>query len=210
MTRTVASFLAPTLAAALLAAGAAGAQQQQRSQPQPQQQQPPNGAQGWRGCCGLTPWAAAGPMTRPGGEGTGFLYRGFRSVVAGSTVRHHVGLSGGIPAAYANLHNPLPPTPENVRAGAAVYEAQCESCHGATGLGDGPGSKGLTPPPAELGWLTKVPGSRRDAFMYWSTAEGGQPFGTGMPAFKGKLSDQQIWSVVGYIQARLPPAKATR
>jgi mono/diheme cytochrome c family protein len=161
----------------------------------------------WAGCCGLTPWAEPGPMKNQRGE-RGLLFGGYASVVPGSTVRHNVGLTGGIPAPYDKLHNPLPPTPENAQRGAAVYEAHCASCHGATGLGDGPGSSELKPPPAHLGWLANMPTTRRDAFMFWSIAEGGAPFGTGMPSYKGKLSDEEIWSVVGYIQARLPKAKA--
>lgn len=29
-----------------------------------------------------------------------------------------------------------------------------------------------------------------------------------MPAYKGKLTEEEIWSVTSYIQARLPPPKA--
>lgn len=156
----------------------------------------------WRGCCGLTPWAAAGPMQSKSTY-EGFL-GGYSAIVAGSTVRHHTARTGGIPAPYSAVHNPLPPTPENVQRGAAVYAADCASCHGADGRGDGPGSRDLKPPPAELGWLNRVPTRWLDAYMDWTVAEGGQPFGTAMPGYKGKLSDQEIWSVIGYIQARLP------
>lgn len=187
--------LAPAVATALLAAVTAAS-----AAPSPS----PSSA-GWRGCCGLTPWAEAGPISRPGGESSGLLFGGYASLVAGSSVRHHVGVSGRIPAPYTHLRNPLAATPQNAQRGASIYEAQCASCHGAAGAGDGPGAKKLTPPPAQLGWLAKVPASRRGAFIYWSVAEGGQPFGTGMPAFKDKLDQEQIWSVVGYLEARLPP-----
>jgi mono/diheme cytochrome c family protein len=142
------------------------------------------------------------------GAYSGLLFGGIGSIAGGSTARHNVALGGRIPAPYADMRNPLPPTPENARRGAQVYEADCASCHGATGLADGPQSRGLTPQPAQLGWMNKVPASRWDAFMYWTIAEGGATFRTGMPAFKDKLSQDEIWSVIGYIQARLPPAKA--
>ena len=198
MTSPLVNRFAPALAAALLAAAAAHAQP------------PQTGPKAWQGCCGLTPWAEAGAMTRPGGETPGVLFHGYAALAAGSTVRHHIGLTGGIPAPYRTLHSPMPATPQNAQRGAAIYEAQCASCHGATGLGDGPGSEKLTPPPAQLGWLAKVPPSRRDGFIYWSIAEGGTPIGSGMPAFKDKLKDSEIWAVVGYIEARLPKAKAAR
>jgi high-affinity iron transporter len=38
----------------------------------------------------------------------------------------------------------------DLRSAAADFNAQCAICHGATGRGDGPGAKGLTPPPADL------------------------------------------------------------
>lgn len=44
--------------------------------------------------------------------------------------------------------------------------------------------------------------------MYWSVADGGARFKTGMPSYKGKLTEKEIWSVIGYIQARLPKARA--
>ena len=188
--------LALGFAAALLAAAGASAQP------------PASGTAAWQACCGLAPWAQAGSMTRPGGESSGPFMRGYASLVPGSTVRHHVGLKGGIPAPYTNLHNPLPATPQNAQRGQAVFEAQCASCHGATGLGDGAAAEKLVPPPAQLGWLAKVPASRRDAFIYWSIAEGGLPIGSGMPPFKGKLSDEEMWAVTGYSEGRLPKPNA--
>jgi mono/diheme cytochrome c family protein len=139
---------------------------------------------------------------------SGMLFRGFGSIVAGSTVRHNQALRGGVPAPYATMRNPMPPSPVTAELGGKVYQAQCASCHGETGLGDGPASRALTPPPAQLGWIARIRPAQRDGFLYWAIAEGGQPFGTGMPSFKGKLSDDDIWSVIGYIQARLPQPKA--
>jgi mono/diheme cytochrome c family protein len=147
-------------------------------------------------------------MTTRRETGSGVLFQGYAYIPGGSALRHHLGLQGEIPAPYANLRNPLPPTAQNARRGAAVYEADCASCHGATGLGDGPASHTLSPPPAELGWITKIPSSRRDSFMYWSIADGGAHFRTGMPSFNGKLAEGQIWSVIGYIQARLTEPQA--
>ena len=55
----------------------------------------------WPGCCGLTPWAQAGelPARREGG---GALFQGYRYIVGGSALRHHLGVNGEIPAPYAH------------------------------------------------------------------------------------------------------------
>lgn len=173
-------------------------------------QPPTQAAKTWAGCCGLAPWPPPGPLKVTPNSTMGPL-GGYGYVVGGSPLRHHLGLTGQIPAAYAALKNPLPPTPRNAQLGAAVYDENCASCHGAGGLGDGPASRTATPPPAHLGWLTKIPPSKRDAFIYWSVVDGGTRFKTAMPSYKGKLSDDQIWSVIGYIEARLPhPAKTAR
>ena len=39
-----------------------------------------------------------------------------------------------------------------------------------------------------------------DQYVYWTVAEGGQPVGSAMPAFKGSLSQRDIWAVVTYVR----------
>ncbi len=43
-----------------------------------------------------------------------------------------------------------PAAPSDKAGGSAFYMTTCTSCHGATGHGDGPGSKGLDPQPRDL------------------------------------------------------------
>ena len=43
----------------------------------------------------------------------------------------------GYEAASAELHNPLPRTPENLEEGTVLYLRYCSPCHGETGHGDG-------------------------------------------------------------------------
>ena len=142
----------------------------------------------WRTCCGANPWPQGGMM-------------------GGSMARHPVAMMGGGPAPYTHVANPLPHTAATIEHGAAIYAANCASCHGATGLGDGAVAAGLNPRPANLAWLSNMPMSRWDPFMYWTIAEGGSQFGSAMPAFKTILAKDDIWAVTAYIQAHLPPAK---
>jgi mono/diheme cytochrome c family protein len=125
----------------------------------------------------------------------------------GSMRRHHTAMTGTVPAPYTHFSNPLPRTRATVERGGAVYAENCASCHGQTGLGNGPVARSLSPPPANLAWLSRMPMARWDPYMYWTIAEGGAPFGTGMPSFKGRLSKDDTWSVIAYIQARLPASK---
>lgn len=157
----------------------------------------------WGRCCGIGPWPQA-----PGTMGPGMMGPGMMGPGAGSMARNHAAMMGGVPPAYAGLRNLLPQTSATVERGAKVYEANCASCHGFTGLGDGPAGRALTPRPANLAWLSRMPMSRWDPFMYWTVAEGGAPFGTAMPSFKDSLSKEDTWAVIAYIQARLPATHA--
>lgn len=167
--------------------------------------QPP--AQGpWQGCCGVTPWLSRGGMM--GGAGTGMMGGG--GMMGGSMARNHAAMMGGVPAPYTNLTNPLPQTAATVDRGAKVYAQNCASCHGPAGYGDGPAASSLKPRPANLAWLSRMPMSRWDAFMFWTVSEGGAPVGSAMPSFKNRLSEADRWAVIGYIQAHLPRPTATR
>jgi mono/diheme cytochrome c family protein len=174
----------------------------------PQAQNP----QSWRTCCGASPWPQGSGMMGGGMMGGSMMGGGTMGggMTGGSLARHRVAMQGGVPAPYASESNPLPRTAATIDHGAGVYAANCASCHGASGLGDGAVAKSLTPRPANLAWLSNMPTSRWDPFMYWTVAEGGVRFGTGMPAFKGSLSKGDIWAVIAYIQAHLPQAKAAR
>jgi mono/diheme cytochrome c family protein len=158
----------------------------------------------WGACCGMQPWRM-GPMMGHGMMGHGMMRHGMRGHgMMGSMRRHHQARMSGVPAPYDSLKNPLPQTRETVDRGAAVYEQKCASCHGQTGQGDGEAGRNLSPPPANLAWLSQMPIAQWDPFMYWTVAEGGKQFETAMPAFKDTLSADDIWSVIAYIQARLP------
>ena len=83
-----------------------------------------------------------------------------------------------------------------VPAGAAHYRAHCLQCHGAPGVAPDPLAFGLTPAPANL-----VPVGRN-----WPAREIFQvvKYGikmTGMPTWIHQLTDDEIWSVVAFVQA---------
>ena len=73
-----------------------------------------------------------------------------------------------------------------------------------SGSGDGPLGKQLLPQPANLALTRRLP-IATDAFFYWTLSEGGQPFGTAMPAFGERLSDTEIWQITHYVNAGFTP-----
>lgn len=83
--------------------------------------------------------------------------------------------------------------------GKELYEKSCSNCHGPGGKGDGPASKMLKPPAADFATALK---GKADADIAKTIKEGGKAVGKSplMPAFGGKLTDDQIKSLVGYVK----------
>ena len=109
---------------------------------------------------------------------------------AGALLAGVLGSEEGIPE-----RNPIPPTSESVAAGLALYGNYCQSCHGSGGLGDGPASEGLNPPPASL--VVHVP-LHPDRALFGFIHDGIE--GTAMPALGESLSDEEVWHIVNYIR----------
>lgn len=105
-----------------------------------------------------------------------------------------------IPEAYAGLTNPVPSTTESLARGEALYAANCASCHGERGLGEGPAAEGLDPAPAPIAHTAQMVS---DAYLFYRISEGGNepPFNSAMPAFKDTLSERERWDVINYIRS---------
>ncbi len=85
----------------------------------------------------------------------------------------------------------------DLAAAATLYAAQCAGCHGATGRGDGPAARALTPPPANFHDRDRM--AQRSVFGLYTTISLGVP-GTGMVGFAG-LSDEQRWGLAFHVSA---------
>lgn len=111
----------------------------------------------------------------------------------GSTTSAENATLAPVPAEYAGLANPL--GAEAADSGAEVFRTNCAMCHGPQGHGDGPAGQSLDPRPRDLASIQAVAG---DDFLFWRIREG-KP-GTSMVAWKGILSDEQIWQTVSFIR----------
>lgn len=117
--------------------------------------------------------------------------------------RHWTYMNEGVPAAYRGARNSVRATPEAIAAGAKLYSENCASCHGARGFGDGEAGRGLVPSPALLNHFVRMP-MAGDEYLLWAISEGGERFGTEMPAFKDVLSEDEIWRIITYMRSGFP------
>lgn len=110
--------------------------------------------------------------------------------------RHHA----AIPEEYAGLTNPTATDEASIARGAEIYAAQCASCHGDGGMGDGPAATNLDPEPAAIAHTSQMIG---DDYLFWRISEGGamEPFNSTMIAWKGILDEEARWDVINYVQA---------
>jgi mono/diheme cytochrome c family protein len=97
--------------------------------------------------------------------------------------------------------NPTPDDQESQKRGAEHFQHHCEICHGLDGQNTGvPIAGRMSPPVADL--ASKDVQDYRDGQLKW-IIENGIRF-SGMPSWKGILTDQEMWYMVRYIR-HLPP-----
>jgi thiosulfate dehydrogenase len=96
----------------------------------------------------------------------------------------------------APASSPIPPSDENLNAGAGIYEDKCEVCHGTA---DEPSfmAKAMFPPAPQF-WISHKNGEMSVGDdpvgeTYWKVKNGIRL--TGMPAYGNALSETQLWQV---------------
>ena len=110
--------------------------------------------------------------------------------------KHHITVGN------KSAKNPIAMTQENLTAGKEAFGHYCIACHGIDGQNTGvPFADKLSPP---LPLLTSPDVQRySDGQLKWVIDNGISP--SGMPASRGTLSDDELWSIVLYLR-HLPPA----
>jgi putative copper export protein/mono/diheme cytochrome c family protein len=84
--------------------------------------------------------------------------------------------------------------------GAKLYAANCVTCHGPEGRGDGPAAKSLPERPADLTAPHLLAHTEGD--LFWFVAHGiDAPNGQlAMPGFSGAISSDGIWALLDYLR----------
>ncbi len=97
-----------------------------------------------------------------------------------------------IDAKYKTMKNPVKADAASIAAGKTLWDKNCASCHGKTGLGDGVKARTLDTPSGDF---TKAAyQSLTDGELFGKTKLGRDD----MPKYEGKLADEDIWNIVNY------------
>jgi high-affinity iron transporter len=102
-------------------------------------------------------------------------------------------LKAGVISAYQLTVTPR--QAPRLAAAAQLFDAQCSSCHGASGRGDGPAAKGLDPAPADFHDAERM--GVRSLYGLYNTVTLGVT-GTAMRGYK-ELSDDERWMLTFYL-----------
>ncbi|MGB6102320.1 MAG: c-type cytochrome [Pusillimonas sp.] len=79
--------------------------------------------------------------------------------------------------------------------GFKLFQKHCVQCHGAPGIAPEPFARGLTPAPASL---VASASAWSAAEIHWMIEHGIKM--SGMPAWKYRLNDQEIWDIVAFMK----------
>lgn len=120
-------------------------------------------------------------------------------------LRHTTFIQYGVPKDYEGSKSAVAPGPQTIAAGGKVFAEHCATCHGRDGMGGGEPGRAVSPSPALLAYMIRRPISV-DEYLLWAIADGGKQFESEMPAFKDKLSRDDIWRVIAYMRAGFPDA----
>jgi mono/diheme cytochrome c family protein len=113
-----------------------------------------------------------------------------------SFAKHHITIGN------RRQKNPLQATPAAIADGKDAFSHYCTVCHGMDGQNTGvPFADQMSPPIPSL--ASDDVQRYTDGQLKWVIDNGIWP--SGMPASKGTLSDDEIWSIVIFLR-HLPPA----
>jgi high-affinity iron transporter len=89
-------------------------------------------------------------------------------------------------------------SPESIANGEVIYKRQCQMCHGATGVGDGPAAKtlkGKLPNLTDKATMAKI----KDEDIHEALQDGLKTEVGNMPSFKTKLKPEEMQDVINYV-----------
>ena len=100
-----------------------------------------------------------------------------------------------VPEKNAKTPNPVKSDAESLKTGKEIWAKHCQSCHGKTGMGDGPKAAKLKTEPGDFSKATTQ--AQTDGSLFYKTSQGRDD----MPSFKKKIPDaDEIWAVINYVR----------
>ncbi|KAF5083409.1 Cytochrome C oxidase, cbb3-type, subunit III [anaerobic digester metagenome] len=99
-----------------------------------------------------------------------------------------------VPAEYKNMANPLAGDAASIKLGKTSYNKNCASCHGKTGLGDGPKGRSLKTFSGDFTGAEYQ--GQTDGEHFYKTKVGRGD----MPAYDKKVPDREIWAIINYMR----------
>jgi mono/diheme cytochrome c family protein len=104
------------------------------------------------------------------------------------------------PAWADTIKAPAPPDSSSLSLGKKTFRKNCAACHGISGGGDGPMNAGMMPGAPVFNNYADM-AATSDGELYWRITTGKKP----MPTWKGQLTEEQIWAVIGYLRSLSHP-----
>ena len=100
-----------------------------------------------------------------------------------------------VPDADKNKVNPIKSDASSIAEGKALWVKHCQSCHGKTGLGDGPKAAQLKTEPGDFSKAETQ--SQSNGSLFYKISVGRDD----MPGFKKKIPEKDdIWSIVNFVK----------
>jgi len=99
---------------------------------------------------------------------------------------------------WKDQKDPVPDSPDSIAKGKEIYTKNCESCHGATGIGDGAAAAALDPKPRDFTLGKYKYGS--EPWQMMRTIMEGAP-NTGMAGWDGRMDEKDAWTVLWYVKS---------
>jgi mono/diheme cytochrome c family protein len=102
-----------------------------------------------------------------------------------------------IPAEYKSKANPYKSDASLLKLGKNAYSKHCRSCHGNTGIGDGPMAKNLKTHPGDFS-DAEFQKNHTDGELFYMSYIGRDE----MPNFEKKITDEEErWAVINYLRS---------
>ncbi len=100
-----------------------------------------------------------------------------------------------VPDADKNKANPIKADASSIADGKDLWGTHCQSCHGKTGMGNGPKAAQLKTEPGDFSLAATQ--AQTDGSLFYKISKGRDD----MPSFKKKIPENDdIWSLVNFIR----------